>query len=492
MKSLFLNTLSLLLLALPSFNGHAATDLDALKATAQHYPGKSAVYVLEKGEESLLARAWLVASATRSIDVQYFIWSTDNIGTLASEALLAAAERGVKVRVIVDDLLIDAEPETMLSLSAHPNIQIKIYNPKHSVGVGFFAQLWSVLIDFRGANQRMHDKLVIYDQTVAITGGRNMADEYFDYDQAYNFRDRDVMVAGSVIPPMQASFDAFWSDPLAVPLEAILTAEKAALTPAAVVAYTQWLHAYAKNPENFAPEVRAAITDMGERFDTVLRNLRWTDVTYIHDLPGKNHSRRDLGGGGLATDSLVELLANARERVVIESPYLIMPEGGFDLFSGLLEKGVEVAVVTNSLSSTDNLQAYSGYSNQKQQLLDLGMRIYEYKPNPAIMKSLIQRYQALEKSAPIFALHAKSVVVDGEHTYIGTFNFDPRSANLNTEVGVVIRDRVIAGQVEAAILQDMAPENSWSAEESGRQQRVGMVKRLKVMFWGMLPLEPIL
>ncbi|MBT3028608.1 MAG: phospholipase D family protein [Candidatus Thiodiazotropha sp. (ex Ctena orbiculata)] len=481
----------LLLLLLQASYIHAGT-MDSLAKTGREHPGKSAVYVLEKGEESLLTRAWLTRSAVKTIDVQYFIWSTDNIGTLASESLLSAAERGVRVRVIVDDLLIDAEPETLLSLDANPNIEIKIYNPVHSVGRGFLSRLWHLITDFRGSNQRMHDKVVIYDQTLAITGGRNMADEYYDYDHAYNFRDRDVMVAGSVLPEIQQSFDAFWQSPLAVSLDRLLADEKKRVTADQVLRYTDWLHQYAKNPANFAPEVRDAITDMGKRFDDIVAMMQWTDVEYISDIPGKNSNTDELDGGGRTTSSLINLLSEAKHQVLIESPYLIMPEGGFEFFSQLLAKGVDIAIVTNSLASTDNLQAYSGYQNQKQRLLDLGIRIYEFKPKPGIYRQLIDRHEALGKDVPIFALHAKSLVIDDRVTYIGTFNFDPRSANLNTEVGLVIRDERVAQQVADAIRRDMAPENSWQATVSDEQQDVSFSKRLKVNLWGLLPLEPIL
>lgn len=492
MNSIFSKSCYLLLLVFCTHSSQGANTLQTLEASLSQHPDKSAVYMLEKGEESLLARAWLVESARKTIDVQYFIWSIDNIGTLASEALLSAAERGVKVRVIVDDLMIDAESETMLSLSAHPNIQIKIYNPKHSVGIGFFKQLWNLLTDFRSANQRMHDKLVIYDQTVAITGGRNMADEYYDYDHTYNFRDRDVLAAGDVIPTMQKSFENFWNSPLSISLESLLVDKQKLLTPTAIKNYTQWLHNYAQDTDNYAPEVRDSITDMSERIDGLLSKLLWVDAYYIHDLPGKNNNTRKLDGGGLSTTSLIDLLSKARNRILIESPYLIMPEGGFEFFAELLDKGIEISIVTNSLSSTDNLQAYSGYNNQKQRLLDLGLKIFEFKPNPAIAQTLIDRYRSMEKSVPIFALHAKSLVVDGETAFIGTFNFDPRSAHLNTEAGIVIHDYDIARQIEQAIQQDMASENSWNAMESDQLQNVGFMKKLKVMFWGMLPLEPIL
>ena len=149
---------------------------------------QTGVYVLEKGEEALIGRAWLTQHATTSIDVQYFIWSTDNIGVLAAELLLSAAERGVTVRVIVDDFLIDADDKTLLLLSAHPNVQIRIYNPNVTVGVGTWQRLKNAVTGFREINQRMHDKTAIFDGIAGITGGRNMADEYFDYDKEYNFQ----------------------------------------------------------------------------------------------------------------------------------------------------------------------------------------------------------------------------------------------------------------------------------------------------------------
>ncbi|MGB5718339.1 MAG: phospholipase D-like domain-containing protein, partial [Gammaproteobacteria bacterium] len=210
------------------------------------HPDKSGVYVLEKGEESLLARAWFTYNATRTIDIQYFIWSTDNIGTLASEALLRAAERGVRVRVIIDDLLIDAKHDTLLALAAHSNVQVRIYNPQYSVGTSLLQRLGNLLEDFRAVNQRMHDKVALFDGLAGITGGRNMADEYYDYDTEYNFRDRDVLVVGPAAKMMGESFERFWSSPLAVPVEQQLQGER--LTTEAVAAHHVWLHDYAQDP----------------------------------------------------------------------------------------------------------------------------------------------------------------------------------------------------------------------------------------------------
>ena len=177
------------------------------------HPGETGVVVLDTGEAALRARAWLADHAQRSIEVQYFIWSSDNIGILATEALLRAAEHGVKVRVIVDDILINAPDKTLLALARHPNVDIRIYNPRHQVGTPFYKRALNVLTDFRGVNQRMHDKTFIVDGKVAITGGRNMADEYFDYDSEYTFRDRDALLVGDALQSL--AFDILAAQPLA-------------------------------------------------------------------------------------------------------------------------------------------------------------------------------------------------------------------------------------------------------------------------------------
>ncbi len=472
----------------------ASADLQItdIAHTAQVQRGNSGVYLLEKGEHSLLARAWLADKARHSIDVQYFIWSTDNIGTLSSEALLRAAERGVLVRIIVDDLLIDAEPQTLLSLAAHPNVQIRIYNPLHSVGVSLWQRVWGLVSDFRAANQRMHDKSVIYDRSVAITGGRNMADEYYDYDHDYNFRDRDVLLAGPVVEGMHESFEKFWAHPLSVPVETLLKDEQTTLTPQQVSDYQTWLHSYAQDKTNFAPAVRQTLDSLSGQFPVMLNAMRWTDIDFVSDQPGKNPGDQGLGGGGTTTSALIKLVAGAKQSLTIQSPYLVMPPGGLELFRKLIDRGVTIRIVTNSLASTDNLQAYSGYANQRESLLAAGIEIYEFKPDAKIAQALLAPSAPPTQAQPLFAIHAKSLVVDGRVAYVGTFNLDPRSANLNTEVGVLIRDQAIAQQVKRAIEQDMQPENSWQAGVDEPDADVGLMKRVKLWFWRLLPLEPLL
>ena len=454
---------------------------------------RTGVYILEKGEEALIGRAWLAQHATRSIDVQYFIWSTDNIGILAAEQLLGAAERGVAVRVLVDDLLIDAQSRTLLLLSAHPNAQIRIYNPNLSVGVSLWQRIVNAVTSFREVNQRMHDKTAIFDNVAGITGGRNMADEYFDYDHEYNFRDRDVLLVGPAVADMTDNFNEFWNSEFAVPVEDILADEVESITAEDVATRARELHAYADDPRNFAPQVREAIASAPASFPYLLQAMSWEDVMFVSDIPGKNTGESGLGGGGETTTHLFNALSGAQESVLIQSPYLIMPEGGIELFAKLIDKGVRIRVSTNSLASTDNIQAFSGYHEQREDLLRAGVELYEFKPYPQIRDALIDRYPAIAESNPIFALHAKSMVVDGETVYIGTFNLDPRSANLNTEVGVLVDSKELADQLTRSIERDIRPENSWqTTEEFNPDSVVRRGKRFRVWLNEILPLEPVL
>ena len=454
---------------------------------------KTGVYVLEKGEEALLGRAWLTQHATQTIDVQYFIWSTDNIGILAAEQLLSAAERGTKIRVIVDDFLIDAEDRTLLLLSAHPNVQIRIYNPNVTVGVGFWQLLKNAVTGFREINQRMHDKTAIFDGVAGITGGRNMADEYFDYDHEYNFRDRDVLLLGQAVTDMTTNFDEFWASELSVPVEDIFDEDSLAVSSADVAARSQELHRYAADPVNFEPQVREAIENASQYFPELLQSMSWEDVIFLSDVPGKNDGSAGLGGGGESTNQLITAVGNARASILIQSPYLIMPEGGIELFAKLVNRGVRIRISTNSLASTDNIQAFSGYQAQREDLLEAGVELYEYMDKPAISQQLIDRYPRIADNDPVFAIHAKTMVIDDKTVFVGTFNLDPRSANLNTEVGALFDSPALARQISDSIERDMLPGNSWQTTvDFNPDFTVSRGKRLRTWFNRMLPMEPVL
>ncbi len=461
------------------------------------HPQQSGVYVLDSGEAALVARAWLADHAQKSIEVQYFIWSADNIGILASEALLRAADRGVKVRVIVDDLLVDAPDKSLLALAKHPNVEIRIYNPQHSVGTPFHKRLLNLAINFRGFNQRMHDKTFIVDGKVGITGGRNMAAEYFGYNKTFNFRDRDAMLLGESVKNMTASFERFWASPLCAPVEELydglgLMQKHVTVNDAEIQAIYSKLHAYANNPDNFSANFKHEMAATPQAFSNLAEQVVWTNVEFISDTPGKNNMKYLMGGGGKTTEKLAQLVENAQTEITIQSPYLVMSAQAKKLFKAAIKRGVKVQISTNSLASTDNIQAFSGYRNQRDSLIKMGVRIFEFKPDAQIKQQMVTHISLITSKPPSFAIHAKTMVVDGKMVFIGTFNFDPRSQNLNTEVGVIVEDTGLASQVQSSIETDMQPENSWNAATDKPDQYVPLAKRNKVLLYQLTPIKPLL
>ena len=220
--------------------------------------------------------------------------------------------------------------------------------------------------------------------------------------------------------------------------------------------------------------------------------ITWDKAIFISDRPGKNKGDAGLGGGGEATDILLNRVSKAKRSITIQSPYLVMPEGALDIFEGLIKNAVKIRVVTNSLASTDNLLAFSGYQNQKQLLLDAGLDIYEYKPYPAIASELFLRFEENYHEKPVVAIHAKTMVIDGQSLYVGTFNLDPRSANLNTEVGIIVDNMKLAKEVETHIFNDMKAENSWEVRKYNANAEVSIGRRLKLLLYRMLPMQSVL
>ena len=378
-------------------------------------------------------------------------------------------------------------------LAAHPKVHIRIYNPNFSVGTSFFRRVFNSIKDFRGTNQRMHDKTAIYDSVAGITGGRNMADEYFDFDQEYNFRDRDALLLGPAVQDMRSNFDEFWESSLAVPVEQLLAGRDERLSEGDVQQKYEELHAYSGDPVNFEVAIRDAIDSMPALFPQLFEAMVWHDVRFISDVPGKNTGEFGLSGGGASTRDLISALQGAKHSVLIQSPYLILPKGGIELLAELHKRGVRIRISSNSLASTDNMAAFSGYFKQRPRLLNAGVELYEFKPHPQIQADLVERYPMLAEKNPIFAIHAKSMVIDGKQIFIGTFNLDPRSANLNTEVGVLVESQALGQQLTESIERDIRPENSWrTTSDYNPDREVSRGKRLKLGFINLLPLDPIL
>lgn len=409
----------------------------------------------------MVARAWLTEAAEHTIDIQYFIFTADNVGLIAVDYLLRAADRGVRVRLLVDDFMLEADADELLALDAHPNIEIKLYNPTTNIGKKLPAKLFNLTTDFRGFNQRMHNKTFIVDGQAVITGGRNIADEYFDYDHEYNFRDRDVLLLGGKSAEVQQSFHRFWDGSISVPIASLV---KSKVTPDTAKVY-QYLHNYSCDPTNFWPQVRERIKAVPVAFTQIVQSgaLVWSDsVSFVTDVPGKNDGSGGIGGGGASTDELIRLIKGAQKSVTIQSPYLVTTEISQSLFREATSRGVKVKILTNSLASTDNLEAFSGYQREREALLAMGVEIYEFKPDAEVRRKIMTgALQSTIDYAPVFGLHAKSMVVDDNIAVIGTFNLDPRSANLNTECLAIIRDARVASNLRHAMDVDMQPENAW-------------------------------
>ena len=452
---------------------------------------KTGVFVLEDGSGSMVARAWLSEYAEKTIDIQYFIFSTDNVGLIACDYLVRAADRGVKVRIIVDDIMVDADIRDILIFASHENISVKIYNPGVNLGKSIGSKIKKFATDFRGANQRMHNKTFIVDDKVVITGGRNIADEYFDYDHEYNFRDRDVLLLGKETASVKKSFSEFWESDLCIEVEELFDE-----FPENRYDENRFdrLHEYACDPANFWPQVRTRIENLPASFRLILNSgeLVWTDsVQFISDDPGKNDGNSGLGGGGISTSALIELVKNARESIEIQSPYLITSELSQDLFRDAVLRGVKIRILTNSLASTDNLEAFSSYQSDRETLLKTGVRIFEFRPDAAERTKIMTGELQVELDhKPIFGLHAKSMIIDNEIAVIGTFNLDPRSANLNTECIVIIHSKKIAKGVLKGMEEEFKAENSWETTLNyNPDSEVDNMKRIKTWTRKILPKE---
>ena len=457
---------------------------------AEKMQTKTGVYVLEDGGGSLITRAWLTDYAEKTIDIQYFIFSTDNVGLIACDYLVRAADRGIKVRILVDDIMVDADLEDILMMDSHENISIKVYNPGVNLGKSIVGKLKKFATDFRNANLRMHNKTFIVDGKVVITGGRNIADEYFDYDHEYNFRDRDVLLLGKIAPKVEQSFEQFWNNDLSVPIQS-LTDE----LPENFNDPNRFekLHQYACNPKNFWPQIRSQIENLPTAFKNIKESggLVWTDqVEFVSDAPGKNDGSEGLGGGYTA-DALVKLVKNAKTSLDIQTPYLITTELSRNLFSDAVKRGVKIRILTNSLASTDNLEAFNGYQRDRKALLETGVEIYEFKPDAEErFKIMTGELQAKLDFKPIFGLHSKSMVVDNETTVIGTFNLDPRSANLNTECLAIIHDKKVTKGVLKGMEIEFRPKNSWRTTlDFNPDNKVKIGKRIKTWTRKIVPKE---
>ena len=489
-------------------------ELDA-RAFAESTPSAPRHYVriLDEGPDALVARLAMIRSARRSIDLQTYIFDEDDAGWLVLRELQAAAARGVRVRLLLDQLAALEKVETVAAVaSLHAGLELRIYNPvldRVRLSMPMYAVASACC--WRQLNRRMHSKLLLVDDAIALTGGRNYQDDYYDWGEGYNFRDRDLLVAGPVAREMAANFAAFWASPRSVPAERLgdvaryLRAQGAPrLQPPAY-----------RRPERVAALATLADDPVQVRERLVAPALAVAGVAFIADGPAKHRDDAPAAQVDPASDALRTLIADARGEVLLQTPYLVLSKPAQRLFRSLHKQPAppRVRISTNSLASTDAFIAYAiSYKYKRRYLRDFGFEIHEFKPFPADAPialdatgldldaaeaetavptrrpSLRERRLAkrglreapdsesarrspfssggmpvrLERAGMRLGLHAKSLVVDERVGVVGTHNFDPRGDTLNTESAVVVDDPAFARALAGSIRRDMAPGNAWT------------------------------
>ena len=471
------------------------------------HPNLSGIRALPVANEAFAARILLARAAQRSLDLQYYIWHRDTTGQLLWEEVWRAAERGVRVRVLIDDANTGGQDAMLATLDAHPNIELRLFNPFANRGF----RAGDFLSDFRRVNHRMHNKSFTADNQVAIVGGRNIGDEYFGANMEVGFQDLDVMTVGPVVREVSQEFDLFWNSASAYPGASLLP-------PAAPDGVAQLQSSWEANRRR--DEAREYIettsrTPLVAEVSQGKLDFEWTTAHVLHDDPAKALQpveRTDLH----MLPRLEKALGRPDRELDLVSPYFVPGKDGTAGLSALSQRGVKVRVLTNSLSATDVAPVHAGYAKYRKELLEAGVTIYELKPGVAVPPpDKESRPHGLPGSGSTgggsaASLHAKTFAADRKRIFVGSFNLDPRSAQLNTDMGVLIDSPKLAGQLSsqldsrlpnAAYLVRLTPQGDleWIESDAGGQQTIytsepgaSGLRRLWVDFLKVLPIESLL
>ncbi len=458
--------------------------------------------IINDGYDALLLRVHLIRQAKRSIDIQTFIWTNDECGRLMIYELIEAARRGVRVRIIADQLVSEKDPATMAFLATvHTNLEVRHYRPAASrIAPSTVHTILSAIRSLKNVNQRMHNKTMVFDGVALITGGRNIENTYFNHSTEMNFKDRDALVIGPVVSEASESFEEFWTYRWSIASRDLLDV-RAVMTKGGFRRYDR------REDYDFGPffntldAEESSAVELERRFGSRLHSVK--RAQFIADHPGKNQSFW-LRGQGQSTRTLTDALASATETVLMQTPYLVLSGKAFTLFRNMKQRapGLRIAVISNSFGSTDNLLAYSAnYRLRARYIEGLGLDIYEYMPHPGSFAAVLPQHTELAALAqaritegkqsrkPFLCVHAKSFVMDDRIAFIGSFNLDPRSENLNTEVGLLIEDPIVAAELKADILNDMSGRNSWVIGRRAIPLHLDKVNALFDSLSGLLPID---
>jgi putative cardiolipin synthase len=461
------------------------------EVSAQH-PGQSGFALVPEDDKAFAARLAMADFAEKTLDAQYYIWDVDTTGRIFADRLIRAADRGVRVRLLIDDHYQNETLDHSIAvLDAHPNIEVRFFNPVHNRRW----RAWSFLSDFGRVNHRMHNKLLIMDNALGITGGRNIADTYFGVRPDQNFRDLDLAMAGPVVQDLSAGFDRFWNSEWAVPVGAVVN-EKASS------------EEFAKRRGKLSENIAAA----GFPFavDEEIGKLK-RDLTLLRDAfiwaPGhalvEDPARVNNDSGSLViTDAIIDRLDHTNKELLIESPYFILLDRGVEIVKELTARGVSVRVLTNSAATNDVLAAHAGYANTREALLEAGIDLYELRPD-----SNMKRAWSLAAGKSRSALHSKAMVFDRQTIFVGSFNLDPRSRFINTEIGVMVDSPALAAELATFMDEGVAPGSAfrlsldakgdivWTAEANGAtvtydtDPDTSVWRRFLIDLVGLLPID---
>ena len=460
---------------------------------AEKHPGLSGFSLLSHGREAFIVRLALADLAERSLDMQYYSWDGDITGRIILDSVMKAADRGVRVRLLVDDPFYKSSDSVKAALDAHPNVEIRLFNPLTN-------RRWSALdfiVDFGRVNRRMHNKLMVADNAAAIVGGRNIGDIYYGVNTIANYRDLDVLAVGPVVRDLSAVFDRFWNSRSAVPIAAIVNRAHGAADLDAILMRLRETIAAADYPY----PIDRDLDELAARGVELRDNLVWAHGRVIADDP-------ETIAPGIESDHVVafirERVARLKEELLVESPYFVLPATAQATVKMLHERNVRVRVLTNSLASNDMLPAHSGYAKTRRRLLENGMELYELRPDTDAFRP----GWSLRSGRSPAALHTKAMAFDREAVFIGSFNLDPRSAVINTEAGLYIESPELAERLVAYMATGVVPANSYrvllhpngdivweTAKDDGQrilyrnEPETGFRRRFVAGLWKLLPID---
>jgi len=476
-------------------------DSPLARATAElvaPHRGLSGFHLLGNGLDAFAARTLLADRAEKTIDAQYYLFHDDLTGNILLERLLAAADRGVRVRLLIDDMATAGRDLDFAALDAHPNFELRLFNPYANRS----ARLFEMVTRFGSVTRRMHNKSFTADGSVTVVGGRNVGNEYFSADPGVEFGDLDVLAAGPVAEKVSRVFDAYWNHELAYPAAALVPEPPPEGHLDALRARLEALVSEARDSD-YAERIRSS--QLIEQLAARQLELQWGEARVFADRPDKlltpPEDRSSHMGPQLRAD-----VEDLQRELLIFSPYFVPGHDGVDWLAGLAQRGVRVRILTNSLASNDVGLVHAGYSKYRKPLLESGIELYEAKAQPGDETADAESHPHHWGSSSRASLHAKTFAFDRERLFVGSLNLDPRSAVLNTEMGIVFDSPALAAGVSDWFdtrLRDVAYELQldddghleWLDHQPGgeivytTEPNTGFFQRLVVWFARLLPIE---